>query len=95
MARYPDLELPPKAWHHNLTKEQAVTHDHLKKRIALLNEAELIHNENQSGYYGITDLGLRYTEGELSTDYMEQLDPRPDPEEEDEEDEEEDAATAE
>lgn len=89
MARYPELELPPMAWHHNLTKEQEASVDHLRHRIAVLEDAGLIEtSDHKSGYYGITELGVRYTEGKVSNKRMERLNPRADDEEGDDGDDE-------
>lgn len=89
MARHPDLGMPPKTWHHNITKETRVSYDHLKRRLKLLEEAGLVEAEDDH-YYCISDLGVRYVNDEVSRDRMERLDPRPDPAEEDEEDDDDD-----
>lgn len=88
MARYPGLDLPPKAWHHNVTKEQRVSYEHVKRRLSLLEEAGLVDvAEDNSTYYSISELGLSYVEGEVDVERMEELDPRPDPEPEPDDDE--------
>lgn len=76
MAQYPELEMPPKVWHHHITREQQVTADHLRKRLIKLQKAGLVETvDGTSGYYRITDLGKSYVNDELSRADMEELNP--------------------
>lgn len=76
MSQHEDLSAPPKVWHHNLAKKRAASYSQVKRRLLTLEEATLVErDEDKEDYYIISDLGVRYVQGKIERDRLEQLEP--------------------
>ena len=65
------LELPPAAIAHNI---EGISYSTIKRRLSILEkENMIIKTKEKQGYYGISERGQRYLEGELEREDLERL----------------------